>query len=164
MSSFAGKRDTGPGRQEPSRDKVVRFSGAQPILWTPTGAGHAEASSMDQGEQATGGETPQTIPGTDQPVGEPKPTEPVIGGVRHTRISGAWTAVAIAALLGVALIVFIVQNTQKVQIKFFGASGHLPLVVTLLAAAIVGALIVLVAGISRITQLRLSARRRSSQA
>jgi len=110
-----------------------------------------------------GRETPQTIPGTDQPVGEPKPTEPVIGGVRHTRISGAWTAVAIAALLGVALIVFIVQNTQKVQIKFFGASGHLPLVVTLLAAAIVGALIVLVAGISRITQLRLSARRRSKR-
>jgi hypothetical protein len=32
--------------------------------------------------------------------------------------------VAVAALLGVALIVFIVQNTQKVQIKFFGASGH----------------------------------------
>ena len=36
------------------------------------------------------------------------------------------------------------------QIKFFGASGHIPLVVALLAAAILGALIVLVAGISRI--------------
>jgi uncharacterized integral membrane protein len=61
----------------------------------------------------------------------------------------------------VALIAFVVQNTQKVQIKFFGASGHIPLVVALLAAAIIGAIIILVAGISRITQLRLSARRRS---
>ena len=42
---------------------------------------------------------------------------------------------AVAVLLGVALIAFVVQNTQKVQIKFFGASGHIPLVVALLAAA-----------------------------
>jgi hypothetical protein len=53
--------------------------------------------------------------------------------VRHTRISAAWTAVAVAVQLGVALIAFVVQNTQKVQIKFFGASGHIPLVVALLA-------------------------------
>jgi len=106
-------------------------------------------------------ETPQSVPENEQPVGE---TEPAVSvSVRHTRISAAWTAVVIAAVLGVALIAFVVQNTQKVQIKFFGASGHLPLVVTLLAAAIVGALIVLVVGISRITQLRLSARRRSKR-
>ena len=104
-----------------------------------------------------------TTAGTEQVAGEPQPIESVSGSVRHTRISAAWTAVAVAALLGVALIVFIVQNTQKVQIKFFGASGHIPLVVALLAAAIVGALIVLVAGISRITQLRLTARRRSKR-
>lgn len=118
---------------------------------------------MDQGEQATGGETPQTAPGVEEQVGGPKPIEPVVGSVRHTRISAAWTAVAVAALLGIALIVFIVQNTQKVQVKFFGASGHLPLVVALLAAAIIGALIVLVVGVSRITQLRLSARSRSKR-
>jgi uncharacterized integral membrane protein len=107
--------------------------------------------------------SPQSIPQSEQPAGEPKPTETASGNVRHTRISGAWTAVVVAAVLGVALIVFIVQNTQKVQVKFFGASGHLPLVVTLLAAAIVGALVVLVVGISRVTQLRLSARRRSKR-
>jgi uncharacterized integral membrane protein len=104
---------------------------------------------------------PQSVPGNEQPVGETKPTQTADGSVRHTRISAAWTAVAVAVLLGVALIAFVVQNTQKVQIKFFGASGHIPLVVALLAAAIIGAIIVLVAGISRITQLRLSARRRS---
>ncbi len=115
---------------------------------------------MDQGEQAAE-VAPHTTAGTEQVAGEPQPIESVSASARHTRISAAWTAVAVAALLGVALIVFIVQNTQKVQIKFFGASGHIPLVVAVLAATIIGALIVLVAGISRITQLRLSARRRT---
>jgi uncharacterized integral membrane protein len=117
---------------------------------------------MEQGEQAVG-EAPQTAAGIEQVAGEPKPIESVSSSVRHTRISAAWTAVAVGALLGVALIVFVVQNTQKIQIKFFGASGHIPLVVALLAAATIGALIVLVAGVSRITQLRLSARRRSNR-
>jgi uncharacterized integral membrane protein len=91
---------------------------------------------------------------------EPAPTKSKGEEIRHTRISGAWTAVAVTSLLGVALIAFIVQNTHSVQIKFFGASGHIPVAVALLAAALVGALVVLGVGISRITQLRISARRR----
>ena len=108
-------------------------------------------------------DTSQSVPENEQPGGEPKQTETASNSVRHTRISAAWTAVAVAVLLGVALIAFVIQNTQKVQIKFFGASGHIPLVVALLAAAIVGALIVLVVGVSRITQLRLSSRRRAKR-
>ena len=114
---------------------------------------------MDEKEQAAG-EPPPAAPGNEQQVGEAHQPE-TVGGVRHTRMSAVWTATAVAVLLGVVLIALIVQNTQKVQIKFFGASGHISLVVDLLAAAIIGALIVLVVGISRITQLRLSARRRS---
>ena len=162
MGFHAGKRDAPLAARDRAEGFDLLARDLNPCA-ANSDARRAEARSMDQGEQATGGETPQTAPGTDQQVGEPKPTEPVIGGVRHTRISGAWTAVAGAALLGVALIVFIVQNTQKVQVKFFGASAHLPLVVALLAAAIIGALIVLVVGISRVTQLRLSARRRSKR-
>jgi uncharacterized integral membrane protein len=119
---------------------------------------------MDQIEEAA--ETaPQTrVPGNEQRTAGTNQPETVNGtGPRHTRVSAAWTAVTIAVVLGVALIAFIVQNTQKVQIKFFGASGHIPLVVALLAAAIIGALIVLAVGISRIVQIRLSARRRSNQ-
>jgi uncharacterized integral membrane protein len=92
---------------------------------------------------------------------ETTPTPPSVDKeVRHTRISAAWTAVAVAALLGVSLIAFIVQNTHSVQIKFFGASGHIPVAVALLAAALAGALVVLGVGISRVAQLRISARRR----
>jgi uncharacterized integral membrane protein len=81
--------------------------------------------------------------------------------VRHTRISAAWVAVAIGVVLGVGLIAFIVQNTRSIEIKFFGANGHVPAAVALLAAAVIGAIVVLVVGVSRITQLRISARRRS---
>jgi hypothetical protein len=41
--------------------------------------------------------------------------------VRPTRIGVAWAAVALAVVLGVGLIAFIVQNTHSIQIKFFGA-------------------------------------------
>jgi uncharacterized integral membrane protein len=51
-------------------------------------------------------------------------------------------AVAAAVLRGVALIADFVRFTPKVQIKFFGTSGHIPLVAALLAAAIFEALIV----------------------
>ena len=119
---------------------------------------------MDQIEEASETAPQTTVPGNESRTVETNQPETVNGRVpRHTRVSAAWTAVAIGVLLGVALIAFIVQNTQKVQIEFFGASGHIPLVVALLAAAIIGALIVLVVGISRIIQLRLSARRRSSR-
>jgi uncharacterized integral membrane protein len=79
---------------------------------------------------------------------------------RHTRISGIWTAVGVAVVLGVALVIFVVQNTRSTKVQFVGASGHLPVSVLMLASAVAGALIVLVAGVSRTTQIRLSARRR----
>ena len=130
---------------------------------TDSAANVREARPMDQIEEATETAPQTTVPGNEQRTATTNHPETVNRVPRHTRVSAAWTAVAIAVLLGVALIAFIVQNTQKVQIKFFGASGHIPLVVALLAAAIIGALIVLVVGISRIAQLRLSTRRRSNR-
>jgi uncharacterized integral membrane protein len=80
-------------------------------------------------------------------------------GIHHTRIGGAWVAVAVAVVLGIALIDFIVQNTRSVRIEFFGASGQMPVAVALLGAALAGAFLVLAVGIARTTQLRLAARR-----
>jgi uncharacterized integral membrane protein len=68
-------------------------------------------------------------------------------------------AVAVAVLLGVALIDFIVQNTRSVRIEFFSVTGQIPVAVALLAAAVSGALVVLVAGVARTTQLRIGRRR-----
>ena len=59
----------------------------------------------------------------------------------------------------VLLIVFIIENGQHVKVSFFGATGHPPLAIALLIAAVAGAVIVLLAGSVRIMQLRLATRR-----
>ena len=68
-------------------------------------------------------------------------------------------AVGVGVVLGIALVDFIVQNTRSVRVEFFAASGRIPVAVALLASAVAGALVVLIAGIARTTQLRLSRRR-----
>src|SRR5580704_9275024 len=80
-------------------------------------------------------------------------------GVHRTRIGGAWVAVAVAVVLGVALIDFIVQNTRSVRVEFFGANGQMPVAVALLGAALAGAFLVLAVGVARTTQLRIATRR-----
>jgi uncharacterized integral membrane protein len=81
------------------------------------------------------------------------------GQSSSTRIGSVWMAVAVAVLLGVALIDFIVQNTRSVRIEFFSVTGQIPVAVALLAAAVSGALVVLVAGVARTTQLRITRHR-----
>jgi uncharacterized integral membrane protein len=81
-------------------------------------------------------------------------------GVRHTRISGAWAAVAVTTVLGVALVDFIVENTRSVEIHFFSVDGRLSVAAALLAAALAGAAVVLAIGVARTAQLRLSIRHR----
>jgi uncharacterized integral membrane protein len=60
----------------------------------------------------------------------------------------------VAVVLGIALVDFLVQNTHLVRIEFFAVSGRVPTAVALLAAALAGAAVVLVVGVSRIGQLR----------
>jgi uncharacterized integral membrane protein len=57
------------------------------------------------------------------------------------------------------LLVFILENSQRVDISYFGAHGHLPLGVALLLAAILGILLAVIAGFGRMVQQRTSARR-----
>lgn len=80
---------------------------------------------------------------------------------KRTRISAAWILTGFGALLLLLLVIFIAQNGQHVTVHFLGASGSMSLAVGLLAAGVAGALIVLLVGAVRITQLRLAARRHS---
>ena len=75
-------------------------------------------------------------------------------GVRHTRISAAWVGVCAAAAVLVVLIVFMLQNTRSVEITFLGMHGTLPLALALLIAGVGVAIIAMVVGAARITQLR----------
>jgi uncharacterized integral membrane protein len=79
--------------------------------------------------------------------------------IRRTRMGGVWVAVALFALVLLLLLIFILENGQKISVSFFGASGHLPLGVALLLAAVLGVLLVVIPGTGRIIQLRMTARR-----
>jgi uncharacterized integral membrane protein len=68
-------------------------------------------------------------------------------------------ATAVALVLLVLLIVFILQNSTKVEVQFLGMSGTIPLGMALLIAAVGGGVLVAIAGVARVTQLRLHARR-----
>jgi putative membrane protein len=78
-------------------------------------------------------------------------------GERRTRLSGAWTAVVVGLVALVVILVFILQNQQRVEVSFLMFSGHLPLAVALLFAMILGALIVFAFGAARLLQLRMVA-------
>jgi uncharacterized integral membrane protein len=79
--------------------------------------------------------------------------------VKRTRAGGVWIASALFALVLLLLLIFILENGQRVDISFFGTHGHLPLGVALLLAAVLGVLLIVIPGTARIVQLRLVARR-----
>jgi lipopolysaccharide assembly protein A len=79
--------------------------------------------------------------------------------IEPTRTSMVWTMVGIGVVLLVAILVFILQNSQRIRMQFLMVDGTLPLGVALLFAALLGALLVLVAGAARVLQLRVVARR-----
>lgn len=74
-------------------------------------------------------------------------------------MGGLWVGMAVAAVVLVFLLVFILENGQSADIGYFGAHGHLPLGVALLLASVAGVLLVIIPGTARIIQLRLTARR-----
>ena len=94
----------------------------------------------------------------EEPVRGPEPGE-ALPGERQTRLSGAWTALAIGVVALAVILVFILQNLQTVEVHFIVFQGSLPLAVALLFAMILGAVVVLAFGAGRILQLRLVARR-----
>nr|WP_245744081.1 lipopolysaccharide assembly protein LapA domain-containing protein [Lentzea fradiae] len=78
---------------------------------------------------------------------------------RPTRTSGTWVAVLVAIVVLIFLLVFILQNLGTTTIHFLWGEFSLPLGVSLLFAAIGGALLVAVVGAARILQLRRQAKR-----
>jgi uncharacterized integral membrane protein len=80
--------------------------------------------------------------------------------VPHTRAGAAWVGLSAAALIAVALIVFLAQNTRTIEISFLWMTVRTSLAVALLIASVGSVLLTLILGTARITQLRRLARRR----
>lgn len=74
--------------------------------------------------------------------------------LRGSRTSGTWLAVLGMLVVLLLLAVFIIQNTQSVEISFFGWNGRAPLAAALLIATVAGLFVAAVAGALRILQLR----------
>ncbi len=79
--------------------------------------------------------------------------------VEPTRTSGLWVASIAFAVLLLLLLIFILQNNRAVPLRFLGFDGSMPLGVAMLMAAVLGALIVAMAGVARVLQLRRVAKR-----
>lgn len=98
-----------------------------------------------------------TAPATESPVAETAPptaAPAVRNPLRRSRTSAVWTGVIVFAVVLVLLLIFILQNTQSVQISYFGAAGTVSLAVAMLLAAVAGVLLTAIAGSLRIWQLR----------
>ena len=72
----------------------------------------------------------------------------------RSQVGAAWVRISIAALLLAALIVFMLQNTQPVLVRFLSMQGTVPLAVALIIAGIGVGIVALVIGTIRISQLR----------
>jgi len=105
---------------------------------------------------AVHGDVPAVDPaaGLDESVGARERAVP------RTRLSVAWIGICGAALAAVALIVFMLQNTRNVEVSFLWMRGTLPLALALLIAGVGSAILTMVFGAARITQLRRLARKR----
>jgi putative membrane protein len=97
----------------------------------------------------------------DPPRSEERDGEPQ--AIPSTRAARTWARILPALVLLALTVVFVVQNPRESQVRFLTFSGHLPLAVALLAAAALGALVVLALGSIRILQLRSLVRRRTVQ-
>jgi uncharacterized integral membrane protein len=131
--------------QEPVAPGASRPEGAQP------------SQPAQPGQQVQPGQPAQPA----QP-GQPEartPGKPQDHKIRHTRLSGAWAAVVAGGVVLILLLIFILQNSNTVQINYLGAHGHLGLGVGLLFAAVAGILLTALAGSARIMQLRSTARK-----
>jgi uncharacterized integral membrane protein len=71
-------------------------------------------------------------------------------------VSAVWVGLIVAAIVAIALLIFIAQNSASVSIHYLGARGRVSLAVALLLSAVAGLVIAAIPGTVRILQLRRS--------
>jgi uncharacterized integral membrane protein len=132
----------------PSRDQATASSVPQ----QPAGTSEL-AAREDPGLPQTQ-QTQQAQPGPGQAPVTPPPGINSKGKVRRTRASAWWVGLLIAAVILVALVIFIAQNSATVAIRYLGVDGHVSLAIALVLSAVAGILLVAIPGTARMIQLR----------
>lgn len=101
----------------------------------------------------------------EQPVAEPAPVEstapekPAKPKVKGSLAGSTWVALIVGLFLLIALLAFILQNQQPVELKLWTWEFSFPAGVGFLLAAIVGALIMALVGGVRMLELRRQAKK-----
>lgn len=72
----------------------------------------------------------------------------------RTRTASLWVGIGVSLLVLIALVIFLMQNTEVVEVTFLGATGSAPLAVVCLISGIGVGIVVLLVGALRIAQLR----------
>ncbi|MBF6132725.1 DUF1049 domain-containing protein [Nocardia otitidiscaviarum] len=103
-------------------------------------------------------EHPEPEKQIDKPTDTRKP-DPTIDRALKTRTGYTWLALIIAALLGIVLLVFILQNLETAHVEFFAWRFQMPIGVLVLLSVIIGALVMALVGGWRIFQLRRAAKK-----
>lgn len=73
---------------------------------------------------------------------------------RRSRLGSMWVSLIGMSLVLVILLIFVLQNPTRTEIKFLWMDGRLPIGVALLFASIAGILLVAIPATGRIWQLR----------
>lgn len=87
------------------------------------------------------------------------PAPPSVSEVGFTRAAALWSSLTFGLLILVVLLVFIAQNTDTASITFLKWRWSLPIGVQILLAAVGGALLTVLAGATRLIQLRRAAKK-----
>lgn len=107
--------------------------------------------SAEQGKPSLRPERDEA-PRTPSPPTQPPLPPPTV--VSRTRAGSIWVSLAAGGAFLIVLLIFVVQNTTSVRLGFLGWHFTLPIGVAILVAAVVGLLVMAVAGGIRIIQLR----------
>jgi putative membrane protein len=138
----------------PSRDQATASSVPQQPAGTSELAAR-EDPGLPQTQQAQPAQQAQPVqPGPGQAPVTPPPGINSKGKVRRTRASAWWVGLLIAAVILVALVIFIAQNSATVAVRYLGVQGHVSLAIALVLSAVAGILLVAIPGTARMIQLR----------
>lgn len=120
---------------------------------------HQQPESYQPGPEfdpATPDVTPASPAGANPPVADHQDEQRrrALDDVKHTRTRAAWVGLIVGAVITLMLLIFIVQNLDSQRIDLFFWTVNLPLGVSLLVAAILGAVITAIVGSLRMFQVR----------
>ncbi len=162
--SPADMSDTGPiagptnaGPTDIGRTNIGPTSSG-PTSSGPTSSGPTITGPISTGPMPSG---PNTGPVESIPQGPPLSgsISPGPPPRKHSRIGAAWVALIVATIVLIFFLIFVLQNSDPVDVKYLGFTGTMQLGVAMMFAAVAGALTAGLLGTVRILQLRSRARK-----